>query len=75
MVQSITNSCPFDKIIWVEGNPTLVEKIKKKYNNVIIKNYVVSDIDDKECSFNITNNGQLSSILELGTHKQYYPQN
>jgi hypothetical protein len=27
MVQYISNECPFDKIIWVEGNPTLVENI------------------------------------------------
>ena len=73
MVQYITNGCSIDKIIWVEGNPNLVEKCKKKYNNIIIKGCVISNEDNKECSFNITNNGQSSSILELGTHKKYYP--
>ena len=64
---------PINKIIWLEGNPALVEKIKKRNDNIIIKNSIVSDVDDKLVIFNITNNGQSSSILELGTHQKYYP--
>ena len=68
----VNAGCTNNKIIWVEGNPNLVKHIQNKYK-VIIKECVVSNEDDKECSFNITNNGQSSSILELGTHKNYYP--
>jgi hypothetical protein len=34
---------------------------------------VVSDTNNQLTKFYITNNGQSSSILEFGTHKDYYP--
>jgi FkbM family methyltransferase len=34
---------------------------------------VLSDKDGEEVNFAITNNGQSSSILELGTHKTHHP--
>jgi len=64
------NGC--SKIVWVEGNPKLVEKIKKRDPTINIKNYLVSDVDDTDITFHIANNGQSSSILELGTHANYY---
>ena len=69
----LRNNVPINKIIWLEGNPKLVDKIKKRNDNIIVKNCIVSDTDNKLITFNITNNGQSSSILELGTHKKYYP--
>ena len=62
-----------DKIIWLEGNPTLVKNMKAKDSEVRIYHCLVSDKDGDEVTFNITNNGESSSILELGTHKQLYP--
>ena len=75
LVDYLLGGCPLNKILWIEGNPKLVENIKNRNNKIIIFNNIVSDIDNKECIFNITNNGQSSSILELGTHKKYYPHN
>lgn len=62
-----------ENIIWIEAIPELVNYIKKKDETIKIYNYLVSDIDDKKYSFNISNNGQSSSILEFGTHKINHP--
>ena len=59
-------------IIWIEANPTKVEESKEKG----IKNIyqaVITNEDDKEIMFNVANNFQSSSVLELGTHAIDYP--
>ena len=61
-----------DKILWVEALPTKVQLCKKLYPGVLIENAVVSDIEEK-VKFNISNNGQSSSILEFGLHTIYHP--
>lgn len=64
------------KVIWIEGNPELIPILKtelKKYKNQFVYNVLVSDTDDQEVTFNITNNLQSSSILELGSHKKHHP--
>ena len=61
-----------DKILWVEALPTKVKLCKKLYPGVLIENAVVSDIEEK-VYFNISNNGQSSSILEFGLHTTYHP--
>lgn len=61
-----------DKVIWVEGNYNLIHQIKKKFPNVIIWNNIISDKDNEFVTLHLANNGQSSSILELGTHKQHY---
>lgn len=58
------------RILWIEGNPKLVEKNKVQGVNI---HHVLVDEEEKEVTFNITNNGQSSSILELGTHTKSYP--
>jgi FkbM family methyltransferase len=70
-------------VVWVEGNEDLMDSLIKITElqvppedgimNQIYINQVLSSENDKEVKFNITNNGQSSSILELGTHKDYYP--
>lgn len=62
-----------NKIIWVEGNPNLVKFISNMDDTIIIKNFICCDTDENESILNISNNGQSSSILELGTHKKHYP--
>lgn len=62
-----------DKIIWVEANPRLVKKNLHRDKSRIIKNFICCDIDEGKTKLNIANNGQSSSILELGTHKESYP--
>lgn len=60
-----------DNIIWVDANKSIVDKNIQRG----IPNCYVAALDDCEkcVSFNITNNGQSSSLLELGTHKYTYP--
>ena len=61
-----------ENVIWVEAIPEKVDQVIKRgipnvYNNVI------TDNDDKEILFNISNNVQSSSVLEFGTHAQAHP--
>lgn len=62
-----------DNIIWLEGNPHLVQLQQQRDTNVRIYQALVSDEDNPKCSLIVTNNGQSSSILELGTHRDSYP--
>lgn len=57
-------------IIWIEAMPDLVEEFKK--DNIVFQ-LVVSNEDNKDVVFHVSNNGQSSSILEFGSHKQYHP--
>ncbi len=64
------------KVIWIEGNPELIPVLEtelKKYPNHKVYNVLVSDKEGEEVSFNVTNNFQSSSILDLGTHKSHFP--
>lgn len=67
--------CGAEKIFWVEGNENLCKilrkKLKPQINNVI--EGLVSDQVDQEVVFNIANNTQCSSILDLGLHKNLFP--
>ena len=58
-------------IIWIDGNMSLVKQLKE----LKIPNIYHALIDEKEVSqkFYITNNGQSSSLLELGEHATLYP--
>lgn len=61
-----------NNVVWVEANIYKVNESKKRYPDILIEHAVVSDV--RECvKFNISNNGESSSFLELGTHKNYYP--
>ena len=62
-----------NKIIWVEANPILVEYNLNIDKTRIMKNFICCDTDDGKTKLNIANNGQSSSILELGTHSKSYP--
>ena len=58
-------------IIWVDANKTLTDKnIQRGIPNCYT---AALDENEKTLTFNITNNGQSSSLLELGTHKAMYP--
>jgi FkbM family methyltransferase len=62
-----------DKILWVEALPNKVEQCKHKYPNILIENAVVSD-KIETVKFNVSNNGQSSSILDFGLHSHFHPQ-
>jgi len=59
-----------ENIIWIEADPTTFQKMKHIKN---IYNETISDIDDQEVSFMVTNNGQSSSLLNLKEHLKEHP--
>jgi len=59
-------------IVWIDAIPSKVnEAINRGIPNVY--NAVITDKDDEEIVFNISNNVQSSSVLEFGTHSQEHP--
>jgi FkbM family methyltransferase len=65
-----------NNIIWVEANPKIysnIEFINHENSNERVFNYAISNVDDVVVKFNITNNGQSSSLLELDKHKIHHP--
>jgi FkbM family methyltransferase len=60
-----------NKILWVEAMNDKVEYCRQKYPNILIENAVVSD-NEETVKFNVSNNGQSSSILDFGLHSQYH---
>jgi len=63
-------------VIWIEANPTIYCKLLQSISEPEYKFYnkLLWSKSKLIKKFNITNNGQSSSILELEKHKQYYPQ-
>jgi FkbM family methyltransferase len=60
-----------DKILWIDALHHKVNQCKDQFSNLLIEQAVVSDkIED--VVFNIANNDQSSSMLELGIHKFYH---
>jgi hypothetical protein len=61
-----------DKILWVEALKDKVTMCKNKYPGIKIEHAVISD-KVETVKFNISNNGQSSSILEFGLHSTFHP--
>ena len=61
-----------EDIYWVEAMEDKVNLMKKQ-KNVKMYQALVDVEDEKNVIFHITNNGQSSSILELGSHEQHHP--
>lgn len=62
---------PSERVVWIEAIRPKVEKMVAKGFRVI--EAVVSDTDNQDVSFHITNNFESSSILELDTHRFRHP--
>jgi len=61
-----------ENIVWIDAIPSKVaEAIQKKIPNVYAA--VITDKDDQEVVFNVSNNVQSSSVLEFGTHSKEHP--
>jgi FkbM family methyltransferase len=59
-------------IIWLDAIPQKIEEAKERgIPNVY--HAVITDKDDEEIIFHVSNNGQSSSVLEFGTHAQEHP--
>jgi len=70
------NSCGItnQNIYWVEAmNDKIMFNKKKHGEHINIYQGVIYDENDKEITFNITNNGQSSSLLEFGSHEKNHP--
>lgn len=62
-------------VIWIEANPEkyqIIESKITKYKNMILGKFAAGS-NEKKSFLNIANNGQSSSLLELGTHQYSYP--
>jgi FkbM family methyltransferase len=66
-----------DTVVWVEAHHSTFLKLVghvRPYPNHICLEACVGDVDGKEVTFHVANNGcQSSSILEFGTHKREHP--
>lgn len=67
-------SAGINNIIWIEANPSLnllnklsISEAEKTFQ------YAITDKDDDILDFNITNNGESSSILDLNLHTKHHP--
>ena len=60
------------QILWIEALPGKVHQCKQLYPNLLIENAVVSDVVET-VRFNVSNNGQSSSILDFGLHSTFHP--
>ena len=59
-------------ILWIDAiDSKVIEATNKGIPNVY--NAVITDKDDDDVVFNISNNMQSSSVLEFGTHSHEYP--
>jgi FkbM family methyltransferase len=64
-----------ERVIWVEGNPALIEELKSnisRYPGNVVYNILIADKDRSTVTFNITEFSQSSSILELGITREIH---
>lgn len=63
-------------VIWIEANPDNVTIVNQKISHFPrMRSYCFAAVSKSHChvSLNIANNGQSSSILELGSHQIHHP--
>lgn len=58
-------------MVWVDGNEEIVKRMRERGVQNIY--HALVDETERNVTFYITNNGQSSSILEMGTHAKMYP--
>jgi FkbM family methyltransferase len=61
-----------NNIVWIDAIPT---KVTQASNRGIpnVYNAVITNVDNEDVVFNVSNNVQSSSVLEFGTHAQEHP--
>lgn len=59
-------------VIWIDGNKSKVIEAKQRGIENIFYG-VITDKDNDTVLFNITNNGQSSSVLDFGSHSHHHP--
>jgi FkbM family methyltransferase len=63
---------PRSQILWIEALPGKVNLCNQRYPNLLIENAIVSDVVET-VRFNVSNNGQSSSMLDFGLHSTFHP--
>lgn len=63
-----------DKVLWIEAISEIVDKVKKENPNINIIQAVITDKDNEDINFMITNNHQSSSIFNFETHSIEHPE-
>ena len=67
-----TMGIPAEKIVWIDAMQNKVEEAtRRRIPNVF--QAVVTDKDDTDVTFHVTNNVQSSSVLEFGSHAKHHP--
>lgn len=65
-------------VIWVEPIPEIFNQLQKNIaaiKNQVAYNHLITDLDGHKYNFNISNNnGESSSIFEIGLHKKLWPE-
>jgi FkbM family methyltransferase len=69
-------TCGVDNVIWIEADTDTFKVLNDKLSNY--KNnksfcFAASNLDGQELNFNVTNNGESSSLLELKEHLIEHP--
>lgn len=67
------NNITDNDIVWIDALEEKVKKIKEKTSSIRIFNECISDKDNEIVTFNITNNFQSSSFLNLKEHLKEHP--
>lgn len=68
--------CGIRRVWWIEANPELLGNLRaevERYGGHGVIEAAVDAVDDEEVAFHVTNSSQSSSILDLDTHRQHYP--
>jgi FkbM family methyltransferase len=65
------NDLKVQDIVWIDALETKVKQGKLNGHNIY--HATISDQDDQDIKFNISNNEQSSSILEFDTHSKQHP--
>ena len=61
------------QIIWIDAIYEKVQQMKQIFPSIIIYNECISNIDNEDVSFMITNNYESSSMLNFKTHSIEHP--
>lgn len=65
------------KVLWVEANPELARELIKRFGKNNPRHMVETKAicnANKTVELNIANNGQSSSLLALGSHREHHPE-
>ena len=62
-----------DQVIWIDALQEKVDMMRAKYPTLRMYQQCISNVDDAEVVFNVTNNWQSSSFLMLKTHLIHHP--